>query len=304
LLPTYIYVKWGGIISVKKSDLERVKYLERAGKWFKIRAVMIVLVFAGTILAMVAMATLAPVAPTGFASPSDVIKFMATTVIATIPRMLIATSFAAVWSAILAVPLANLGRYFRISSEGIAAVVVACSLIPPMSLALMYNSLVQNAHAAVNKFLEEHAAEFSAALSSEQLNPQVLIELNNELTKILIQVMQPVQLMSFVTAVVPLLAAFLVLKVAKEVKATSVKALGVVYIIMALFNIASALSSFASVNIAVLMVAGAVSTVSLIVTIAMAVLEWVTGSRLKIYATEVRKVAEEAELLESAEAGS
>ena len=62
LLPTYIYVKWGGIISVKKSDLERVKYLERAGKWFKIRAVMIVLVFAGTILAMVAMATLAPVA--------------------------------------------------------------------------------------------------------------------------------------------------------------------------------------------------------------------------------------------------
>lgn len=290
-------------MSVESSELERLDYLERASKWFKVRAVSIVIVFAGVAVATVAsLSMMRGHFTVGAAQSTEMARILATSAINTLPKTLITSVFVAAWYVVLALPLVNLARYFRISGGAVVAAVVAPSVAYPISLAAMYNWLMERAYLAVKEFLKKHISEFATAFMSKPPKVNLILKLSSELSRTVAQAILPANLVSLLPIIALAVATYLVFKLSKVVKSSVVKALWVLYLVSIILAIVSALTPLiSSANLGMLILVGAVGSIGFVINIVVAVLEWLTGSRIKDYVAEVRRSTEEAELLESAE---
>ncbi len=289
-------------MSVESSELERLIYLERASKWFKVRAVSIVVVFAGVAVATIASLSMVRGHFTvGATQPTEMARILATSAINTLPKTLITSVFVAAWYVVLALPLVNLAKYFRVSAGAVVAAVVAPSVAYPIGLAAMYNWLMERAYLAVKEFLRKHINEFATAFMSKPPKVNLILKLSSELTRTVTQALLPANLLSLLPIIALVVATYLVIKLSKVINSSVIKALWILYVVSMVLSIASAFTPLISTtNLGMLVLVGMVGGIGFIVTIVIAVLEWLTGSRIKDYVAEVRRAREEAELLESA----
>ncbi len=285
---------------VSSKGVEGLEYLEGAAKWFKVRAVSIVLVFVGVAVATVASLQMIR-GLGGPTQPTEIAKVMATSAINALPRVLITSVFDAAWVALLALPLANLARYFRVSSGAVVAGVVAPAIAHPLALALMYNWLMSRVYVAVKDFIRAHMSEFATAFMSRNVN--LIIKLTAELNQAVSQALLPAYLVSLITLVPLVIATYLVAKLSNVVKASSIKALWIFYVISIVITLLTQLVARVSTNFGLLMVISALGTLAFVIYIVIAVLEWLTGSRIKDYVASVRESIKEAELIESGGSG-